>query len=95
MPRRPQKDVEREMFVTRDAYLQMRELVVKATRSFPSRIAVLDPVEHVCDAERCPAWAGTDALYADDNHLSPRGTERLIPLLQRSLDESSDRSRIP
>lgn len=49
-------------------------------------VTVIDPLSAFCPDTRCRTRDGQGALlYLDDNHLTARGTKRLLPLLPRAL----------
>ncbi len=45
-------------------------------------VAVVRPVNTLCDAARCPTWIDGRAVYKDDDHLSLEGAMLLKPLLK-------------
>lgn len=48
-------------------------------------VRVLYPDHLLCDADKCQPLEGQIPLYADDDHLSQAGAQRLEPLFQESL----------
>lgn len=56
----------------------------KAVESVSEIDRVIDPLPAACPADRCEAFSDGVPLYADDNHLSTKGSEILI---QRMNDE--------
>ena len=48
-------------------------------------VEVLYPHERLCDATQCRTTADGDALYIDDDHLSPAGAAFIAPLLKTSI----------
>jgi hypothetical protein len=49
-------------------------------------VSVVYPHAALCDAERCMVAEGTRALYTDDDHLSPFGSARVMPLFLQALE---------
>jgi peptidoglycan/LPS O-acetylase OafA/YrhL len=86
MPNAPKKDRTRTLGIDRAAYLEQRRFIEGVSADLPGGVAVFDPIDAVCDAERCPGWVGDQPLYNDDNHLSETGRNRLAPLLRAQLD---------
>ncbi len=43
-------------------------------------VSILDPLPHLCDAQRCPGVRQGRPLYYDDDHLSEHGNRLLVPM---------------
>lgn len=52
-------------------------------------IILLDPLPYLCTGGNCYGDADGHPLYADDDHLSEYGSDRLRPLFQRLFDATS------
>jgi hypothetical protein len=48
-------------------------------------VRVVYPHRALCDAAHCAVAEGTRALYSDDDHLSPFGSEKVMPLFRQAL----------
>lgn len=67
--------------VKRDVVERQRYSTLLAMRDVVSRFpeaALLDPIDVLCDADRCFSQRDGVALYADDNHLSAPAAELLL-----------------
>jgi hypothetical protein len=62
MPRDPADDKKRRMEVSRADYMKMRSRIEQTQLLFPRQIIVIDPIDEVCDAEKCPAWQGKSSF---------------------------------
>lgn len=50
---------------------------------------ILDPTEHLCDAERCYGSRDLQPIYSDDDHLSEAGNKLLVPMFSQVFTESA------
>ena len=64
-----------------------RSTTILAALAQQPGVSVVRPAEALCDAQQCDVVEAGEPLYYDDNHLTPRGVERLRPLLARSLGD--------
>ncbi len=49
-------------------------------------VIAIDPLEALCDESQCPVADASTVWYRDDNHLTPSGSRRLVPILASALD---------
>ena len=67
--------VDRRLVDTRQA--RSRQMMATLAHAHP-RLVVLDPLEVLCDAQRCGGEIETVATHVDDNHLSPTAGRALM-----------------
>jgi peptidoglycan/LPS O-acetylase OafA/YrhL len=75
------------------AHAQSRALIAGVVREIADPdLRVVDPVDALCDAQRCRAVIGGRLMYIDDNHLSPDGSRYVWERIQpRDLRATADR----
>ena len=61
-----------------------RELIARLHSALPY-LHIVDAESVFCDAKNCSGSRGGELLYADDNHLSVVGSQRLAPLILDAL----------
>lgn len=57
-------------------------------------VRVIDPSRSLCEGDRCLVFADGKPLYADDNHLSIYGADRLKPLLSDLFARHGDAAKL-
>lgn len=63
------------------AFDSQSEVGLRAVAKVGDRAVFVPTKEWFCVDDRCPAFIGPTALYADINHISARASEELAPLL--------------
>jgi hypothetical protein len=73
------------------AYQQfVAALTSGVTAADEKNVQVVSSVNWFCSNNRCPAFIGTSALYADGHHLTQTGSQYAGPLLRKELQELKD-----
>lgn len=82
MGRKALQGVKHRVSVDLESYLTRNSLALETliAASNKCNITVLDPVPFLCNDEACYGDTGGQPIYFDDDHLSERGAELLIPL---------------
>jgi hypothetical protein len=57
-------------------------------------VRIIDPSRSLCEGGRCLVFTDGKPLYADDNHLSIYGADRLKPLLDELFARHSNAARL-
>jgi hypothetical protein len=58
-------------------------------------VTVVYPHRALCNAAECAVAEGTRALYSDDDHLSPFGSARVMPLFLQALQRGPPATKPP
>jgi peptidoglycan/LPS O-acetylase OafA/YrhL len=74
--------------ISRTAYFNYRRASFTAEEAAVEgldHLVTVDPSNSLCFAELCPMAQASKILYRDDNHLTPEGSLRLVPLLGAAI----------
>jgi len=77
-----------EVSVTRDFYLEENGLIrsmIQESAEF-CKAAIIDPIDYLCDDEKCMGSLNGRPLYYDDDHLSEYGNKLLVPMFKTIWD---------
>ena len=84
------KGINKRVSVSLDEYYERNKIAWAAqdTAAQKCGVKILDPLSYLCDGQQC--WGDVDGMpiYYDDNHLSERGGQLLIPLFRQMFEQS-------
>lgn len=80
----------RRVSISIDEYRQRHALAWQTQDAMAERcgVKILDPIPYLCHDGQCTGDVNGMPIYYDDDHLSMRGADLLIPLFQRVMNES-------
>jgi peptidoglycan/LPS O-acetylase OafA/YrhL len=77
-----------DVSVTRVSYLEENNLIrtmIQDSAEF-CKAEIIDPVDYLCDNEKCMGSLNGRPLYYDDDHLSEYGNKLLVPMFKKIWD---------
>ncbi len=78
---------ERKVSISLEEYKQRHAFVWEAQDAAHAKcgVQILDPLPYLCSHGRCEGAKDGIPIYSDDDHLSERGAELLIPLFSKAF----------
>jgi peptidoglycan/LPS O-acetylase OafA/YrhL len=78
----------REVSISMDEYRQRHALAWQAQDAMAERcgVKILDPIPYLCHDGKCKGDVDGVPIYYDDDHLSIRGADLLIPMFRHVFD---------